>query len=77
VFRQSKFFFPFLIVLLVTVLLCAIAFGAVAILPADMFSALQHFLQGKGAANIYEGVFLQSAFTKGFIVCLLLAPYYR
>jgi iron complex transport system permease protein len=59
VFRQSKFFFPFLIVLLVTVLLCAIAFGAVAILPSDMFSALQHFFQGKGPANIYEGVFLQ------------------
>ncbi len=57
--RQNKFFFPVLIVLLVTVLLCAIAFGAVAILPSDMFSAIQHFFQGKPSANIYEGVFLQ------------------
>lgn len=57
--RQNKFFFPVLIVLLVTVLLCAIAFGAVEILPADMYSAIQHFFQGKKPANIYEGVFIQ------------------
>lgn len=57
--RQNKFFFPVLIVLLVTVLLCAIAFGAVAILPSDMFSAIQHLFQGRPSANIYEGVFLQ------------------
>lgn len=44
---------------MVIVLLCAIAFGAVPILPSDMFSALQHFFQGKDPANIYEGVFLQ------------------
>lgn len=42
-----------------TVLLCAIAFGAVVILPSDMLSAIQHFFQGKEQANIYEGVFLQ------------------
>jgi iron complex transport system permease protein len=59
VLRQNKFFFPVLIVLLITVLLCAIAFGAVSILPGDMFSAIQHFFQGKGPANIYEGVFIQ------------------
>jgi len=59
VFRQSKFFFPVLIILLVTVLLCAIAFGAVSILPSDMFSAIQHFFQGKDPKNIYEGVFIQ------------------
>jgi iron complex transport system permease protein len=59
VLRQNKFFFPILIILLVTVLLCAIAFGAVSILPSDMFSAIQHFFQGKDPANIYEGVFLQ------------------
>ncbi|MEI9957149.1 MAG: iron ABC transporter permease [Ferruginibacter sp.] len=58
-FRQNKFFFPILIILLVIVLLCAIAFGAVSILPSDMFSALQHVFQGKGPANIYEGVFIQ------------------
>jgi len=48
-----------LIILLVTVLLCAIAFGAVAILPSDMFSSIQHFFEGKDPANIYEGVFIQ------------------
>lgn len=57
--RQNKFFFPVLIALLITVVLCAIAFGAVNILPSDMWSSLLHFLQGKPAANIYEGVFLQ------------------
>lgn len=40
-------------------MLCAIAFGAVNILPSDMFSGIQHFLQGKEPANIYEGVFIQ------------------
>jgi iron complex transport system permease protein len=59
VLRQNKFFFPVLLILLIIVLLCAIAFGAVAILPSDMFSAIQHFMQGKGPANIYEGVFIQ------------------
>ncbi len=57
--QKNKFFFPVLIALLITMLLCAIAFGAVAILPGDMFSAIQHFFQGKPPANIYEGVFLQ------------------
>ena len=57
--RQNKFFFPVLIALLAIVLLCAIAFGAVHILPGDMFSGIQHFFQGKGPANIYEGVFIQ------------------
>lgn len=40
-------------------MLCAIAFGAVHISTGNMFSAIQHFLQGKGPENIYEGVFLQ------------------
>lgn len=57
--RQNKFFFPALWTFLFIVLFCAIAFGAVHILPADMFSAVKHFFQGKGPANIYEGVFLQ------------------
>jgi len=48
-----------LIVLLVIVCLCAIAFGAVVILPSDMSSAIQHFFQGKDPANIYEAVFIQ------------------
>ncbi|MDQ6904357.1 MAG: iron ABC transporter permease [Bacteroidota bacterium] len=58
-FRQSKFFFPVTIILLVIVLLCAIAFGAVSITVHDMFSALLHAFQNKKPANIYEGVFLE------------------
>lgn len=48
-----------MIVLLVAVLIVAIAFGAVSILPAEMLSSLKHFFQGKDPANIYEGVFIQ------------------
>jgi iron complex transport system permease protein len=59
VLRKNKFFFPVLILLLITVLLFAIAFGAVSILPSQMFASLKHFFQGKDAANIYEGVFIQ------------------
>lgn len=40
-------------------MLCAIAFGAVPIMPSDMLSAIQHFFQGKRPATIYEGVFIQ------------------
>lgn len=57
--RKNKLFFPILIALLVIMLLCAIAFGAVSILPGEMLSAIKHFFQGKEPANIYEGVFLQ------------------
>lgn len=57
--KQNKFFFPVLIILLVVVLLCAIAFGAVRIAPADMFGAIRHFFMGQKPANIYEGVFIQ------------------
>jgi iron complex transport system permease protein len=59
VLRNNKFFFPVLILLLVVTLLCAIAFGAVHILPSDMFSAIKHFFSGQEPANIYEGVFIQ------------------
>ena len=41
------------------VLLSAIAFGAVPISLTAMGSALKHFFNGSGPANIYEGVFLQ------------------
>lgn len=58
-FRQNKFFFPALIVLLIVMMLCGIAFGAVSILPVDMLAAIKHFFQGKNPATIYEGVFLQ------------------
>ncbi len=57
--RKNKYFFPVLIALLVIMLVNAIAFGAVQIMPAQMFAAIQHFSQGKDPANIYEGVFLQ------------------
>src|SRR5258705_13159184 len=40
-------------------MLCAIAFGAVKILPSEMFSSIKHFFAGEKPANIYEGVFLQ------------------
>lgn len=45
--------------MLIAVLLSAIAFGAVSILPSEMLSSLMHFFQGKEPANIYEGVFIQ------------------
>jgi len=45
--------------LLIIVLICAIAFGAVSILPSEMYSSLKHFFYGKDPANIYEGVFIQ------------------
>jgi iron complex transport system permease protein len=59
VYKQNKIFFPILIALLVITMLSAIAFGAVSILPIDMYNAVIHFLRGKQPANIYEGVFLQ------------------
>ncbi len=58
-FRQNKFFFPVAITLLVTIVLCAIAFGAVSITVNDMFSGVIHALENKKPANIYEAVFLQ------------------
>jgi iron complex transport system permease protein len=58
-FRQNKFFFPAIIILLVVTVICAIAFGAVSISMHDMFSALLHAFQNKKPANIYEGVFLE------------------
>ncbi|TWI80392.1 iron complex transport system permease protein [Lacibacter cauensis] len=58
-FKQNNYIFPLLILLLVVVLICSIAFGAVSILPSEMASAIQHFLNGKGPQGIYESVFLQ------------------
>jgi iron complex transport system permease protein len=57
--RQNKFFFPALAALLAIVLLCAIAFGAVSILPGEMALSIKHFFQGKEPSNIYEAVFIQ------------------
>jgi iron complex transport system permease protein len=58
-FKNNKYLFTVLTVLLIITLLCAIAFGAVSILPSEMFSSIGHYLQGKPPANIYEGVFIQ------------------
>lgn len=57
--KKNKYFFPLSITLLILVMLAAIGFGAVSIRPAEMFSSIKHFFQGKPAANIYEGVFLE------------------
>ncbi|MFN8252042.1 MAG: iron ABC transporter permease [Ferruginibacter sp.] len=57
--QRNKYLFPVLALMLVITLLCAIAFGTVSIMPADMFSAIKHFFQGKEPASIYEGVFIQ------------------
>jgi iron complex transport system permease protein len=48
-----------LLILLVVVMTCAIAYGAVPISVQDMFSSIAHWLRGEKPANIYEGVFLQ------------------
>lgn len=58
-FKQNKYFFPLLTLLLLLVLICSIAFGAVSILPSEMISAMRHFFTGKGPQGIYEAVFLQ------------------
>lgn len=58
-YRQNKYFFPILILLLIGMMICAIAFGAVSLTPSEMFFSLKHFFQGKEPANIHEGVFLQ------------------
>ncbi len=55
----NKYFFPLLVTLLVVVMLCAIAFGAVSITGGDILSSFTHWMAGKKSANIYEAVFLQ------------------
>lgn len=57
--KHNKLFFPVLIIMLLLTLLAAIAWGAVRISPAEMGSALLHFLQGRKPATLHEGVFLQ------------------
>ncbi len=58
-YKKNNIFFTVAIIILIIVLLCAIAFGAVSILPFEMFYSLKHFFTGKEPANIYEAVFLQ------------------
>lgn len=45
--------------MLVLVMMAAISFGAVTILPSDMGSAFWHLLQGTKSNSIYENLFLQ------------------
>jgi iron complex transport system permease protein len=59
VVRQNKYFLTVLIALLIVVMFFAIALGAVKVLPAEMYSALQHFFSGEAPGNIHEAVFLQ------------------
>jgi iron complex transport system permease protein len=56
---NNKIFFSVLTLLLVLVLIAAIAFGAVRILPAEMLSALVHWCKSEQSNSIYENVFLQ------------------
>jgi iron complex transport system permease protein len=58
-FRSKTLFFTWVSLLLTIAILCAIAFGAVPISPGDMLGGLQHLLQGRSPANIYEGVFTE------------------
>ena len=56
---NNKIFFIVLTLLLVLVLIAAIAFGAVQILPSEMMAALLHWFKGEANTTIYENVFLQ------------------
>ena len=69
-FRNNRFFFPSLIILMIAVMLCAIAFGAVSITPVNMYGALLHFFTGRSPANIYESVFLQLRLPRVFLCAI-------
>jgi len=57
--RNNKLFLVLLVFLLLIVLLLAIMFGAVAISPGEMWSALQHQFAGHEPDGIHEAVFLR------------------
>jgi iron complex transport system permease protein len=57
--RKNKHLIPILLLLFAIVLISAIAFGAVSILPSEMYSAIHNWFNRKPPANVYEGVFLQ------------------
>ena len=57
--QKNKIVFGVLVVLLVTILIAAIALGAVVIMPSQMLSGIQNLLSGKPPATLYEGVFVQ------------------
>ena len=54
-----KIIFILLSLLLAVVLIAAICFGAVQILPSEMMTALLHWSKGETNTTIYENVFLQ------------------
>lgn len=56
---QNKWLIPSLLLLLLVTMIAAIAFGAVPVSPAEMWSALLHWFRGEPAGNIHEGVFMQ------------------
>src|SRR6187399_1070376 len=51
-------------------MLCAIAFGAVKILPSEMFSSIKHYFAGEKPADIYEGVFIQLRLPRVFLCAI-------
>ena len=57
--RHNKLFFPFLIVFLIIVVLCAIAFGTVPVKLSDMYSEINNLFAGQKPGNIREAVFIQ------------------
>lgn len=57
--KNNKIVTPVLLTLLIITMIAAVAFGAISISPTDMFGALKHAINGKGPANIHEGVFWQ------------------
>ena len=56
---NNKIFFIVLTLLLVLVLIAAIAFGAVQILPSEMMAAIIHWCKAEANTSIYENVFIQ------------------
>ncbi|MDB5202519.1 MAG: iron transporter permease [Ferruginibacter sp.] len=57
--RNSRLFFPGLLLLLILMLIIATAFGAVDIRVNEMWNSIRHFVSGQQPSNIYEAVFLQ------------------
>lgn len=65
-----KNIFVILITLLLVVMLMAIALGAVSISLGEMGNGFLHLLQGKQAANIHEGVFMQLRLPRVFLCAI-------
>src|SRR4030095_333930 len=59
VLRNNPLFFPGLIVLLIIIVCCGIAFGTVHVSLTDMGKEIDHFFSGEEPGNIREAVFIQ------------------